>query len=75
VEGTLYDVGDLQVTVALDRPAPDPLPAGLCQLDMLGSDATYKRMRQAIGVVRRSEKPDLSRLRDIFLGSSSTTPT
>jgi ATP-dependent RNA/DNA helicase IGHMBP2 len=68
VEGTLYDVADLQVTVALDRPAPDPLPAGLCQLDMLGSDATYKRMRQAIGVVRRSEKPDLSRLRDIFLG-------
>ncbi|MBV9079857.1 MAG: hypothetical protein JO102_01920, partial [Elusimicrobia bacterium] len=40
VEGTLYDVEELQVTVALDRPAPDPLPQGLCQLDMLGSDAT-----------------------------------
>lgn len=68
VEGTLYDVDDLRVTVALGAPPPDPLPAGHCRLDMLGSDATYKRMRQAIGVVRRTEKPDLKRLRDIFLG-------
>ena len=68
IEGTLYDVQDTQVTVALDGQPPDQLPQGHCQLSLLGSDATYKRMRQAIGVVRRTEKPDLSRLRNIFLG-------
>jgi len=67
-EGTLYDVGDNHVTVAIDGRPPDQLPQGHCQLSLLGSDATYKRMRQAIGVVRRTEKPDLSRLRNIFLG-------
>ncbi len=68
VEGTLYDVQDVRVTVALDQAIPDPLPSGHCELSLLGSDATYKRMRQAIGIVRRTEKPDLKRLRDVFLG-------
>ena len=67
VDGTLYDVTDTAVTVAINGPVPDPLPAGSCQLDLLGSDATYKRMRQALNLVRRSEKPDLRRLREIFL--------
>ncbi len=68
VDGTLYDVSELQVTVAVNGLIPNPWPSGFCQLDMLGSDATYKRMRQALGMVRRSEKPDLVRLREIFLG-------
>lgn len=69
VDGTLYDVGDSQVTVAVNGLIPEPWPAGFCQLDLLGSDATYKRMRQALGLVRRSEKPQLTRLREIFLGN------
>ncbi len=69
MDGTLYDVGDSQVTVAMNGLVPDPWPAGFCQLDLLGSDATYKRMRQALGMVRRSEKPELVRLREIFLGN------
>lgn len=70
VEGTLYDVSDLYVVVALNVAPPDDLPDGLCQLDLLGSDATYKRMRQALGLVKRSEKLDLVRLREIFLGNT-----
>jgi superfamily I DNA and/or RNA helicase len=68
VEGTLYNVSESHVTVALNTLAPDELPTGNCQLDMLGSDATYKRMRQALNLVKRAERPDLKRLRDIFLG-------
>ncbi len=68
VDGTLYDVGELSVTVALNTPIPNPMPNGYCQLDMLGSDATYKRMRQALNLVRRSERAELVRLRDICLG-------
>lgn len=71
VDGTLYDVGEMRVTVALNQPVPDPWPVGFCQLDLLGSDATYKRMRQSLGLVRRSEKPHLVRLREIFLGNKA----
>ncbi len=67
VDGTLYDVGEFQATVAIKGSVPDPLPKGACQLDMLGSDATYKRMRQALNLIMKTEKPDLVRLREIFL--------
>lgn len=73
VEGTLYDVSDFRVVVAINGLIPDPLPRGLCQLDMLGSDATYKRMRQAINLVRRSEKPDLVLLRNVCMGFASAS--
>lgn len=72
VDGTLYNVSDLQVTVALSKPAPNPLPTGSCQLDLIGSDATFKRMRQALNMVRRSQKPDLTNLRTIFMGEKPT---
>lgn len=67
MDGTLYDVGEMDVTVAVNGLIPDPWPSGLCQLDLLGSDATYKRMRQSLNLVRRSEKSALKLLRDIFL--------
>ncbi len=73
VDGTLYDVSDMQVTVALNQPVPEPWPVGFCQLDLLGSDATYKRMRQSLGLVSRTEKPDLVRLREIFLGNKTAS--
>ncbi len=68
-DGTLYDVTEQQVTVALNGRAPEGWPTGSYQIDLLGSDATYKRMRQALGVVRRSEKAHLVQLRNIFMGS------
>ncbi|MCG3203581.1 MAG: ATP-dependent RecD-like DNA helicase [Elusimicrobia bacterium] len=71
IDGTLYDVQEMEVTVAINGYIPDPWPDGLCQLDLLGSDATYKRMRQALGMVRRTEKPALKRLREIFLGNEA----
>ncbi|OVE77797.1 hypothetical protein BVX98_01875 [bacterium F11] len=68
VDGTLYDVDEFHVTVALNGPSPNPIPKGSCQLDMIGSDATYRRMKQALRQARRSGRPDLVRLREIFLG-------
>jgi len=67
VDGTLYEVDEFHVTVALSGHPPNPIPRGAYQLDLLGSDATYKRMRQAIKQMMRTGKPDLIRLRKIFL--------
>jgi ATP-dependent RNA/DNA helicase IGHMBP2 len=79
IKGTLYDIGETEVTVALDGPAPKPTPKGRCQLDVLGSEATYKRMKKALVSVEKAEKKDVARLRDIFLGRASpsftTTPS
>src|ERR1700759_287142 len=38
VRGTLYDVGEYEITVSLDG-APPESPVGKCQLDVLGSEA------------------------------------
>jgi superfamily I DNA and/or RNA helicase len=69
VRGTLYDVDQFEITVALDGipPAEEP-PKGKCQLDVLGSEATYKRMKKAIVSVQQAQKKDVARLRDIFMG-------
>ena len=66
LDGTLYNVDEYRVSVALDG---DPLeiPRGLCQVDLLGSDATYRRMRQAVERVLKAEGP-LKELRDVLLG-------
>ncbi|MFN0118350.1 MAG: AAA domain-containing protein [Elusimicrobiota bacterium] len=69
MDGTLYEVGEFQVTIAINGAMPDEFPNSSCQLDMLGSDATYKRMRQAIGQVLRTQKSDLMRLREILLAN------
>ncbi len=69
VRGTLYDVDQYEITVALDGlPALDGPPKGKWQLDVLGSEATYKRMKKALGAVMKTEKKDVSRLREIFMG-------
>src|SRR5471030_238416 len=41
LRATLYDVDLFEVTVALDGPPPGAPPKGKCQLDVLGSEATY----------------------------------
>lgn len=68
VRGTLYDVAELEITVALDGAAPPEAPRGKCQLDVLGSEATYKRMKKALGAVQRSDKAFIQRLRAVCLG-------
>ncbi len=70
VEGTLYKVDDYRVTVALNGPAPDSAPRGSCQIDLLGSDATYQRMRKALATAAESKRSRLSALREIFLGEA-----
>jgi ATP-dependent RNA/DNA helicase IGHMBP2 len=68
VDGTLYDVDEYRVAVALNEDLLET-PRGRCQIDLLGSDATYKRMRQALQKVRdASAGKDLGRLREVLLG-------
>lgn len=67
-EGTLYKVEEYRVTVALNVPGPENEFRGACQIDLLGSDATYQRMRKALITAQESKRSRLSTLREIFLG-------
>jgi ATP-dependent RNA/DNA helicase IGHMBP2 len=70
IRGTLYDVDQFEITVSLDGLPPlDEPPKGKCQLDVLGSEATFKRMKKALAAVQKSEKKDIARLREIFMGA------
>ena len=73
IEGTLYKVEEYRVVVALNTPGPDSEPRGSCQIDLLGSDATYQRMRKALVTAAESKRSRLSTLREIFLGETSPT--
>lgn len=68
VEGTLFKVREYDVVVALNGAPPDFIARGVCQLDLLGSDATYQRMRKALVQVSESKRSRLSQLREIFIG-------
>jgi ATP-dependent RNA/DNA helicase IGHMBP2 len=70
VEGTLYKVEEYRVVVALNAPGPEEPPRGSCQIDLLGSDATYQRMRKALVTAAESKRSRLSTLREIFLGET-----
>jgi ATP-dependent RNA/DNA helicase IGHMBP2 len=67
VEGTLYNVEDFRVTVALNQDLLEE-PSGKCRIDLLGSDATYKRMRRALDIALR-QGGRLGELRDILLNN------
>jgi superfamily I DNA and/or RNA helicase len=67
LRGTLYDVDQFEITVALDAPTLEP-PKGKCQLDILGSEATYKRMKKALLTVQEAEKKGVAHLRDVLMG-------
>jgi superfamily I DNA and/or RNA helicase len=71
IEGTLYKVEEYGVTVALNAPGPEAEPRGSCQIDLLGSDATYQRMRKALVTAAQSRRSRLSTLREIFLGETA----
>ncbi|MFA5975525.1 MAG: AAA domain-containing protein [Elusimicrobiota bacterium] len=68
IKGTLYDVDQFEVTVALNGPMLDEAPKGKCQLDILGSEATYKRMKKALNTVMSADKPSVEHLRDVLMG-------
>ncbi len=70
-EGTLYKVEEYKVVVALNVQGPDEPPRGSCQIDLLGSDATYQRMRKALVTAAESRRSRLSTLREIFLGETA----
>ena len=67
-DGTLYDVDEYRVLAAMNGKLPDPIPKGRWALHLVGSDATYKRMRRALEDVRLAEKKPVARLRDVFAG-------
>ncbi|MDP3541318.1 MAG: AAA domain-containing protein [Elusimicrobiota bacterium] len=75
VEGTLYKVDEYRVTVAMNRAAPEEDIRGHCQIDLLGSDATYQRMRKALVTVAESKRSRVSTLREIFLGEQAPERT
>ncbi len=66
LEGTLYDVEDYRVSVALNKELVE-LPPGHCEIDLLGTDATYRRMRRALNIARDASGK-LAHLRDVIRG-------
>ncbi|MDD5657835.1 MAG: AAA domain-containing protein [Elusimicrobia bacterium] len=70
-EGTLYKVGEYDAVIALPGPEPGVLARGCCQLDLLGSDATYRRMKKALATVEGARKNRTAVLREVFLGETA----
>ncbi|MDE2039750.1 MAG: AAA family ATPase [Elusimicrobia bacterium] len=70
LEGTMYRVEEYRATVALAGAPPQSRPRGACQIDLLGSDATYQRMRKALVTVSEAKKSRLARLRELSLGQA-----
>ena len=68
LDGVLYEVDEYEVSVALNGAPPDPLPAGRWRLDLLGSDATFRRMVRALAQVREAKGSPLAELRDLRFG-------
>ncbi|HAM36614.1 MAG TPA: hypothetical protein DEB40_01190 [Elusimicrobia bacterium] len=70
-EGTFYKVDEYRATIALNGPPPAQLGRGVCQVDLLGSDATYRRMKKALATASDARKNRTSVLREVFLGESA----
>ncbi|MHB2026248.1 MAG: AAA domain-containing protein [Elusimicrobiota bacterium] len=70
-EGTLYRVDEFRVIAALSGMPPAHFTRGAFQIDVLGSDATYKRMKKALAAVTAAKKGRLATLRDITMGEES----
>ncbi|MCH7543980.1 MAG: hypothetical protein IIB65_10105, partial [Proteobacteria bacterium] len=68
VDGTLDNVEEARVTVAVDLRLPEEPPEGRCVIDLIGSDATYQRMKRALNTIKRTQEITPSRLREVFLG-------
>lgn len=70
VEGTMYRVDEYKAVVALNAPPPVEWSRGRCQVDLLGSDATYRRMKKALATASEAKKNRLAELRELFLGEA-----
>ncbi len=70
VEGTMYRVDEYKAVVALNAPSPIEESRGRCQLDLLGSDATYRRMKKALASAGEAKKNRLAELRELFIGEA-----
>ncbi|MBI3552632.1 MAG: AAA family ATPase [Elusimicrobia bacterium] len=68
IEGTMYQVDEYRATVALNGPPPSAPRGGQFQIDLLGSDATYRRMKKALVHVCETKKTRAAELREIFIG-------
>lgn len=67
-DGTLDSVDEYRAAVAVDVRLPDPLPEGRCTVDLLGSDATHRRMKKALGEAAKASAGWKARMRDVLLG-------
>ena len=67
-EGTMYKVDEYRATVALGAAPPSHPVRGTSQIDLLGSDATYQRMKKALVTASEAKKNRLAALREVFLG-------
>lgn len=73
LDGTLYDVDEYEVVVALNAAFPEGAARGRWSIHLVGSDATYKRMRRAVQDVQLAEKKMVARLRDVFFAKKKTS--
>lgn len=69
-EGTLYKADEYKVTASVMVEPPSRLYSG-CQIDLVGSEATFKQMKRALETVTMARKNRLSELRGICLGEIS----
>ncbi|MEK6543389.1 MAG: AAA domain-containing protein [Elusimicrobiota bacterium] len=67
-DGTVYRVSETDITVALKRKTRHEMPAGLYRIDLLGSEATYYRMAEALRNLRGAKNSSVASLRDVILG-------
>lgn len=73
LDGTLYKADEYAVSVAMNGALPEPLPKGRWSLHLVGSDATYRRMKRALQDVQRAAPPSpAARLREVFEGRART---
>ena len=70
VDGTLDQVEGYRVAIAVDVRMPESMPSGRCFVDLLGSDATHRRMMKALQQAARSKLPEHTRLRAVLHGLS-----
>ncbi|MFH2202764.1 MAG: AAA domain-containing protein [Elusimicrobiota bacterium] len=68
VDGTLEYLEQSRVAVAVDAQLPENPPAGKCHIDLLGSDATYQRMKKALAAAARARANRTAELREICMG-------
>jgi superfamily I DNA and/or RNA helicase len=68
--GVLERVETQGVRVAVDGPLPEKIPAGRLSIDVLGSEATWRRMRRAVGEIASAEGNWPARLRAVIDGTA-----